>query len=174
MLSESEWKHGLSDGLTDAAIDITERARDYAPVATGRLIRTIRPWGHMSGLTRIIVAGSSDVVYARPQEMGSGIHGSRRRKYAIRPKRGKYLRIPSQTMLTQRRGSRAVLKQRKTGRVAASTQRRYGNDAYVFKKMVMHPGVKAQRFMRRALHESPVPDMLAKALVRMWRSHGAT
>jgi hypothetical protein len=173
MMSDRAWNSGINDGLTDAAIDIAAKAKNYAPRKTGRLAQSIRVFGRLSGYRRLIVAGGSNVRYAPPHEYGSGLHGSRGRRYAIRPRKAKWLRIPSQEMLNQRRGSRAVLKTRLTGKVASRTQRRYGNDAYVFKKLVMHPGVKGTKFMSRALDESPVAEFLAKALVNEWRRRGA-
>lgn len=173
MLTPDAWWRGLNEGLTDAAIDIAARGKDNAPVKTSRLRATIKPWGRMSGPRRVIVAGGAGVRYAKAHETGSGLHGPNRRRYPIRPRKAKWLRFPSQEMLTQRRGSRARLKTRLSGKVSSRSQRRYGNDAYVFKKLVMHPGVRAKHYMRRALFDSPVPTLLAKALVNEWKRRGA-
>lgn len=172
-MSDAAWNAGINEGLTDAALDIVAKAKQNAPRKTGRLASSIRTFGRMSGRRRVIIAGNSEVRYAPAHEGGSGLHGPTGRRYAIRPRKAKWLRFPSQEALTQRRGSRAKLNLRLTGKVAARTQRRYGNDAYVFKKLVMHPGVKATHFMSKALHDSPVERFLAKALVSAWRQRGA-
>lgn len=172
-MSGAAWDSGINEGLTDAANDIANKAKSNAPRKTSRLSQSIRVFGRLSGHKRLIVAGGGSVLYAHAHEFGSGLHGPSRRRYPIRPRKAKWLRFPSQELLTQRRGSRAKLRTRLTGKVSNRTQKRYGNDAYKFTKLVMHPGVKATHFMGNALRDSPVEDILAKALVSEWRKRGA-
>lgn len=171
MLDPKGNERALQEGLNDVAIDVTFRAKRNAPVKTGRLSRSIRVFGRQSGPTRYIVAGTADVKYAAAHEAGSGIHGPSQSKYRI-PRLGsrKMLFFPSQMALTDRFGKKAKLRKTLAGSPTHRTMRRYGNAAYVLTRFVMHPGVPATHYMKRAVEDSPMADLIAKAMVRYWRS----
>lgn len=170
MLDPAGNRQALQRGLTNVAVDVEHRAKDNAPVKTSRLSRSIRVYGRQVGNTRVIVAGRGGVKYAAAQEVGAGLYGPKGAKYPIRPRTAKYLVFPSQRALTSRKGSRAKLGLTLSGRVKSSTQRRYGSAAMVFTKLVMHPGFKGTHYMKRAIEESPMADIMARTLVSFWRS----
>lgn len=169
MLDPAGNARALDYGLTEVAIDVEGRAKDNAPVQTARLSRSIHLYGRRTGPVRLIIAGNSQVRYAAAKEVGSGLYGPKGRKYPIRPRRGRFLRFPSQQALTQRAGSRAVLHKTKSGRVSNKTVKRYGNKAFVVTRLVMHPGSKGYHYMKKAIESSPMADIMAKAMVTFWR-----
>lgn len=169
MLSPNGNAKALDYGLTEVALDVESRAKDNAPVQTARLSRSIRLHGRRSGPVRVIIAGSSSVRYAAAKEEGSGLWGPKKRKYPIVPRKGKFLRFPSQQALTQRAGARATLYKTKSGRVSNKTIKRYGNKAFVVTRKVMHPGSKGYHYMKKAIESSPMADIMAKAMVTFWR-----
>lgn len=120
-----------------------------------------RKTGHLS---RSIILGRVDAFraetkatakYAAALESGTGLHGPKKKKYPIFPKKKKSLFFASQHALTSNveaaygkgRAKRAVFRTRATGSPTSGTLKRYGNLAFTHAKSVMHPGVKAQPFM---------------------------
>lgn len=163
-------RKALQHGLNRVATDVEGRAKENAPVKTTRLSRSIRVYGRQIGNTRHIIAGRGDVKYAAAQEVGAGLYGPRGAKYEIKPKNGRFLVFPSQRALTSRKGPRAKLKTRLSGRASSRTVRRYGSAAYAFVRSVMHPGFKGTFYMKRAIEESPMDDIMARALYDYWQS----
>lgn len=168
ILDPATAKAAMDEGLTDGALDVQARAKRYAPRKTGLLQSSIRVWGRQTGPTRRIVAGGGRVRYAVPIHEGSGLYGSRGSKYPIRPKNKKFLFFPSQSVTSERFGAKAKLQFRKSGKLSNRSMKRYGNAAYVVARVVMHPGVKAVPFMKRAIQEAPLAELLGKALYRAW------
>lgn len=169
MLDVQGNERALQAGLDDVSLDVEARAKANAPRKTGTLARSIHVWGRRSGPTRTIIAGTG-VKYAAAQESGAGLWGPDHAKYPITPKRGKFLIFPSQMALTARRGNRAKLQKTLSGRAGHRTRKRYGNDALIFTKLVMHPGFPGTFYMKKAIEDSPMGDLLAKAMVRYWRT----
>ena len=169
MLDVQGNERALQMGLDDVSKDVEFRAKANAPRKSGTLARSIHVWGRRSGPTRTIIAGTG-VKYAAAQESGAGLWGPKHAYYDITPKRGKYLIFPSQKKLTQRRGGRAKLQTTLSGRAGHRTRKRFGNDAMIFTKYVNHPGFPGHFYMKQAIEESPMADILAKGMVRYWRT----
>lgn len=156
MLGPAGMKRALSNGLDDAAVFVEGRAKTYAPVKTGRLQHDIHVQGLGMGNSRLIVSGSSEVRYASAVHEGSGLYGPNHQRYAIRPKNKKMLMFPA-----------AGVPVRATGKMTNAARRAGG--AFVFTKLVMHPGMKGRPYLKRALDDLNFSKILGKAMVRRWR-----
>lgn len=118
----------LEAGLDDMA----NRAKAHAPVGeSGILKQSIRRGAVTGSLASGTLSGdlSATAPGAEAQEFGSGIHGERGAKYPIVPKRKRALRFPI------------------GGSVAS------GDAGFRFAKKVMHPGVRARRFLQQGVEE---------------------
>lgn len=128
-------ENGTKNGLLLAGDLIAQRATRKAPIDTGRLKRSItRSNPKKSGNNWSVTIGTN-VKYAAAQEFGSGLHSTRRSKQKIRitPKNKKALAF-------KWANAPSGLEPSKSGKFLFSS--------------VMHPGVKAQPYLRPALEES--------------------
>lgn len=135
---------GLIAGVTAGADLVAQRASDRAPVDKGRLARSVTR-DFIKEIEPFVVSTliGSNVEYARAQELGSGLHadpnflpaGQSPAKYPIVPKFAKALAFEWPGGPTDHPA--------------------YDEESglYFFTK-VMHPGVRAQPYLRPALAES--------------------
>lgn len=86
--------------------------------------------------------------YAAAQDTGSGLYGPKHRKYPIRPKKGKALAWGGARRLT------GTLKR--------------GSSATHFARLVMHPGVKGTRFVKRGVEAAVKGAGLRDVIVKRW------
>jgi hypothetical protein len=116
---------GDTKGMAKAlGLETVREAKIHVARKTGNTGRTIR-----------IVGLTEDSVTVEARGAGPYLeHGTR--PHIIRPRAGKTLRFPA-------RGVGTTL----AGRVRTGTVRKLGNAAYVFAKVVHHPGTKAQPFL---------------------------
>lgn len=129
-------ENGTKNGLLLAGDLVAQRATRKAPIDTGRLKRAItRSNPKKKGSNWIITVGVFKVKYARAQEFGSGLHATRRPKKKI-----KIVPNKKQALAFKWPNAPSSLKPSKSGK-------------HIFLS-VMHPGVKAQPYLRPALEES--------------------
>lgn len=124
-----EYAAAALDGGADA---VAGEAKRLAPSgSTGHLAASVRVNCVEGSFVRGTLEAEvvADAPHAAALEFGSGIHGERGEPYPIFPKHKKALRWPVQ------------------GRIGVSGA---ASSGYAFAKGVMHPGVKAQRFLERA------------------------
>lgn len=91
---------------------------------TGTTGRTIR-LAHYNETTALVEVGGAGAYLERGT-----------RPHVIRPRNGKFLRFPGKGVATTL-----------GGRVRTGTARKLGNAAYIFAKVVHHPGTRAQPFL---------------------------
>lgn len=122
---------------------IVDRARALAPAgSSGGLRNSIRSDGVSGSVTRggMVAEVVSDVAYAAAQESGSGLYGPKRAPYPIRPKNKRFLRWPI------------------AGGIGGGGS---ASPGFAFSRGVMHPGVRPQRFLERAV-EAGLDDLEAE------------
>lgn len=123
---------------------IREQKR-LVPRKTANLARTI----HLEGVTAREAHTVASATYAAHVEFGT-------RPHEIRPRKARALRFPGSGVPTTL-----------GGRVRTGAARALGNGAFVFAKVVRHPGTKAQPYMvpgaRRALEIAGIKDILIRA-----------
>lgn len=105
---------------------MASEAKGLAPKRTSALANSIRAGDISGSLAGGDLHGvlSATAPGAEAQEFGSGLHGERGEKYPIRPRFKKALRFAA------------------AGSVAG------GGEGFTFAKGVMHPGVKAKRYLQ--------------------------
>jgi len=141
-------------------------AKRAAPVNTGQLkssINTILEVGRYDIRARV----GTDVEHGWYQEYGTGLHGPRKRRYPIVPKRAKVLAIPIRAGRTKA-GKVKYLRITKRGRVSTTT--RYERAQKIFRKSVMHPGVAPRPFLRPAFWKNVrgFRRELSQIIARFW------
>jgi HK97 gp10 family phage protein len=139
-------ENGMRIGLILSGKLVAQRATRKAPRDTGRLKRSIKegkPYKVRKGALGIDIG--TNVKYARAQEMGSGLFAEKgaKKKIEIRPKNKKALSF--------------YWPNAPAGLTPSSSGK------YVFSK-VMHPGVRAQPYLRPALAEST--NEIKKIIIR--------
>jgi hypothetical protein len=118
--------------LTQGLVTMADAARNLAPVGeTGHLKQSIRRGAIEGSLSAGTLHGdlSATAPGAEAQEFGSGKYGPRAAAYEIRPRFKKALRFHS------------------AGSVAG------GDVGFRFAKAVIHPGVKAKRFLQQGVEQ---------------------
>lgn len=129
-------ENGMRVGLILSGKLVSQRAQRKAPRDTGRLKRSIHEGKpYKKGRTAMAIDVGTNVEYAAAQEFGSGLHAEKgpKKPIEIRP-------VRKQALAFEWPDAPAGLTPSKTGK-------------YVFAR-VMHPGVKAQPYLRPALEES--------------------
>lgn len=132
-------ENGAKNGLLLAGDKIAQDATRIAPIKAGRLKRSITRSNPKKNGNNWSVTIGTDVEYARAQEFGSGLHATRgpKQKIKIVPKKQK--------------GGKKALAFKWPG--APSGLEPSASGKFVFKS-IMHPGVKAQPYLRPALDQN--------------------
>lgn len=100
--SNEDWLKGVNRALFVAMHGwmrlSVQRARQWAPVRSGRLVREIKAdpeTPRLEAFLRVLgIIGVSGLAYARAHELGSGIHGPDKMPYPIKPRYAKVLAFP--------------------------------------------------------------------------------
>lgn len=164
---------GLERGMDDVGRTLTQRARNKAPVDTGRLARSIH-WSSpfMAGPLAMGVTVGTNVVYAAAHEFGSGIH-------AEDPAKRELIKI--EAGFWTGKSKKKALKFHWPGHERPIYQTRIQSiggefrpykvqtgttDEYVL-RYVLHPGVPAHPYLRPALKEvGPMVPRLVMVRIR--------
>jgi hypothetical protein len=136
---------------------VVEEAALLAPVKTGNLRRSIRI-GSVTDNSAEVVVGAA---YGAHIEFGTKAH-------RIVPRNKKSLFFPSQRAVTERFGSGAQLKFRKSGSLTSGSMRKFGNAAFVHSKWANIPARQARPFLVPGAQRAIAKLDLASTIIKPW------
>jgi len=132
------------DALRKIQLDAVANAKRAVPRKTGRLGRSIGP----GGLTNDHAIVRASANYAAYVELGT-------RPHVIKPRNGKFLAFPAKGTATRLGGAPTRDAVRKGG-------------AYVFARVVHHPGTKPQPFLVPGAQQAIKDNLGADVIIRDW------
>lgn len=135
--------HGL---LTQLGLRTVAGAKNTVAKKTGTTARTIRLASVSQTTARVEVGGAGAFL-----ERGT-------RPHEIRPRNGSFLRFPAKGVSTTLGGM-----------VRSGTARKFGSAAYIFARVVHHPGTKAQPFLLVSAQKA-IAEVGVGSVVERWNA----